>query len=258
MKEIKLLSWNVNGLRAVKGKGFLEWFYREAPYILCLQETKARPEQLDTEFLEPEGYRAYWNYPERKGYSGVAIYTREKPGNIGYDLGDNRLDIEGRVIVAGYPGFTLLNVYFPNGKRGDERLSYKMAFYDAFLDYADGLRKQGKKLVICGDVNTAHREIDLARPKDNATVSGFLPIEREWIDKFISHGYVDTFRVFNQEPEQYTWWDLKSGARARNVGWRIDYYYVSEDLLPSLTGAFIMSNVMGSDHCPIGITLNIR
>jgi exodeoxyribonuclease-3 len=257
MREIKLLSWNVNGIRAVRGKGFLEWFYKESPEILCLQETKAQPEQLDAELLEPKGYHAFWNFPERKGYSGVATYTRENPRNVSYDLGDITLDIEGRVIIAEYPAFALMNIYFPNGKRDQERLDYKMAFYDVFLNYADELRTKGKKLVICGDVNTAHKEIDLARPKENSNVSGFLPIEREWIDKFVSHGYVDTFRVFNKESDQYTWWDLKSGARARNVGWRIDYFYVSEDLLPSLTGAFIMPEVTGSDHCPIGITLNI-
>jgi exodeoxyribonuclease-3 len=257
MKEIKLLSWNVNGIRAVKGKGFLDWFYKVSPDILCLQETKAQPEQLDADLLEPEGYYAYWNYPERRGYSGVVVYTREEPENISYDLGDKSLDIEGRVIIAEYPGFTLMNIYFPNGKRDQERLDYKMAFYDVFLEYAEGLRKQGKKLVICGDVNTAHREIDLARPKENSKVSGFLPIERKWIDKFVNHGYIDTFRIFNKEPNQYSYWDMKSGARARNVGWRIDYFYVSDDLLSSLTGAFIMPEVMGSDHCPIGITMKV-
>jgi exodeoxyribonuclease-3 len=257
MREIKLLSWNVNGIRAVKNKGFLDWFYKELPEILCLQETKAQPEQLDADLLEPVGYHAYWSYPERKGYSGVALYARDKPLNVVYDLGDNTLDIEGRVIIAEYPAFILMNVYFPNGKRDQERLDYKMAFYDVFLEYAEGLRKQDKKLVICGDVNTAHKEIDLARPRENSTVSGFLPIERKWIDRFVNHGYVDTFRIFNKEPNQYTWWDLKSGARSRNVGWRIDYFYVSDDLLSSLTGAFIMPDVMGSDHCPIGITLNI-
>jgi exodeoxyribonuclease-3 len=257
MKEIKLLSWNVNGIRAVKGKGFLDWFYKVSPDILCLQETKAQPEQLDADLLEPEGYYAYWNYPERRGYSGVVVYTREEPENISYDLGDKSLDIEGRVIIAEYPGFTLMNIYFPNGKRDQERLDYKMAFYDVFLEYAEGLRKQGKKLVICGDVNTAHRKIDLARPKENSKVSGFLPIERKWIDKFVNHGYIDTFRIFNKEPNQYSYWDMKSGARARNVGWRIDYFYVSDDLLSSLTGAFIMPEVMGSDHCPIGITMKV-
>ena len=255
MKQTKMLSWNVNGIRAAKGKGFLDWFYKESPDILCLQETKAHTEQLDADLKEPAGYHAYWNYPERKGYSGVAVFTKEKPLDVRYDFGDSGLDLEGRVIIAGYPGFTLFNIYFPNGKSGQERLNYKMAFYDVFLKYADSLKDAGKKLVICGDVNTAHNEIDLARPKENSGVSGFLPVERAWMDKFISHGYADTFRHFNKEPKQYTWWDMKSGARARNVGWRIDYFFVSGNLLSSVTQAFIMPGVMGSDHCPIGIVL---
>ncbi len=255
MPEKKLLCWNVNGIRAIKNKGFFDWFSQESPDILCLQETKAQPDQLDAEFKEPKDYRTYWAYPERKGYSGAALFTREEPREVTYDFGAAGLDIEGRVIIAEYPSFTLFNVYFPNGKSGPERLNYKMDFYDVFLDYADALKNAGRRLVICGDVNTAHKEIDLARPKENSKVSGFLPEERAWIDKFISHGYVDTFRRFNQEPNQYTWWDLKSGARARNVGWRIDYFFVSENLLPALTGAFIQPGVMGSDHCPIGISL---
>ncbi len=257
MPEKKLLCWNVNGIRAIKGKGFFEWLYQESPDILCLQETKAQPDQLDADLKEPEGYRTYWAYPERKGYSGVAVFTREEPLNINYDFGTNNLDIEGRVIIAEYPKFILFNIYFPNGKSGPERLKYKMEFYDEFLKYADSLKSAGKKLVICGDVNTAHKEIDLARPKENSKVSGFLPEERAWIDKFVSHGYLDTFRHFNKEPDQYTWWDLKSGARARNVGWRIDYFFISENLLPLLSSAFIMPTVMGSDHCPIGITLKM-
>jgi exodeoxyribonuclease-3 len=255
VKEKRLLSWNVNGIRAVKGKGFLDWLRKEAPDILCLQETKARPDQLDEDLKEPPGYHTWWNYPERKGYSGVAIFAKEEPNDIRYDFGGSGLELEGRVIIAEYSGFTLMNIYFPNGKSGPERLQYKINFYDAFLQYADTLKSSGKSLVICGDVNTAHKEIDLARPKENSKVSGFLPEERAWIDKFVAHGYTDTFRHFNQEPDQYTWWDLKSRARERNVGWRIDYFFVSEDLLPSVTGAFIMPDVMGSDHCPIGITL---
>jgi exodeoxyribonuclease-3 len=252
MTEKTLLSWNVNGIRAVKGKGFLDFLNKESADILCVQETKAQPEQLDDELIAPPGYITYWAYPERKGYSGVALYTKEEPLSIKYDFGGD-IDIEGRVIIAEYPGFTLFNVYYPNGKSGPERLNYKMTFYDVFLEYADVLKKQGKKLVICGDVNTAHKEIDLARPKENSKISGFLPEERAWIDKFVEHGYVDTFREFNKEPNQYTWWDLKSGARARNVGWRIDYFFVSENLKKSVTNAFIMPEVMGSDHCPIGI-----
>ena len=258
MKEIRLLCWNVNGIRSVRNKGFLEWLNIEFPDILAIQETKAKPEQLDTDLREPPGYYTYWNYPEKKGYSGVALYTKEQPVNIDYDLGDSKLELEGRVIRADYPGFILFNVYYPNGKKDQERLDYKMKFYDDFLIYADSLKETGKKLVICGDINTAHEEIDLARPKENSKVSGFLPIEREWMDKFVSHGYVDTFRHFNKEPNQYTWWDLKSGARVRNVGWRIDYFFISEDLLPSLKDAFIMPEVMGSDHCPIGLEVRIR
>ncbi len=257
MKETKLLCWNVNGIRAIKGKGFLEWLYRESPDILAVQETKAHLDQLDTDLKEPEGYHTYWNYPERKGYSGVAVFTREEPLSVRYDFGPSEIELEGRVIIAEYPAFVLTNIYFPNGKKNQERLDYKMAFYENFLRYADSLKGAGKKLVICGDLNTAHNEIDLARPKENSKISGFLPEERAWMDKFISHGYVDTFRHFNKEPDQYTWWDMKSGARERNVGWRLDYFFVTEDLLPSLTRAFIMPEVMGSDHCPAGITLNI-
>lgn len=255
MKETKLLSWNVNGIRAVRNKGFLEWLSQESPDVLCLQETKAQPDQLDADLKEPAGYHAYWNYPERKGYSGVAVFTEEEPLNLRHDFANDSLDLEGRVIIAEYPAFTLFNVYFPNGKQGPERLNYKMTFYDIFLKYADSLKDASKKLVICGDVNTAHKEIDLARPKENSKVSGFLPEERAWMDKFVSHGYVDTFRHFHKEPDQYTWWDLKSGARARNVGWRIDYFFVSENLITSVKQAFIMPEVMGSDHCPIGIVL---
>jgi exodeoxyribonuclease-3 len=257
MSEKKLLCWNVNGIRAIKNKGFLEWFHRKSPDILCLQETKAQPDQLDADLKQQPGYHVYWAWPERKGYSGVALYSKEEPINIKDDFDEKSLDIEGRVIIAEYTDFTLFNVYYPNGKAGPERLNYKMTFYDVFLKYADALKGKGKKLVICGDVNTAHKEIDLARPKENSKVSGFLPEERAWIDKLISHGYIDTFRQFNQEPNQYTWWDLKSGARARNVGWRIDYFFVSENLLPAVTSAFILPEVMGSDHCPIGITLKI-
>jgi exodeoxyribonuclease III len=255
MPEKKLISWNVNGIRAIKNKGFLEWFGQESPDVLCLQETKARPDQLDADLKEPPGYHVYWAYPEKKGYAGVATYSREKPLSVKYDFSNSGIDIEGRVIITEYPGFMLFNVYFPNGQMNAERLKYKMTFYDIFLDFADTLVTAGKRLVICGDVNTAHKEIDLARPKENSKTSGFLPEERAWIDKFVAHGYVDTFRHFHREPQQYTYWDIKSGARARNVGWRIDYFFVSKNLLPSVTGAFILPEVMGSDHCPIGITL---
>jgi exodeoxyribonuclease-3 len=257
MRQLRIVSWNVNGVRSVRSKGFLESLLAGGPDIVCLQETKIQPEQLDDYLNGPPRYRAYWAFPQRKGYGGVATFSVEKPVSVSYDLGESGLDIEGRVIAAEYLDFTLFNVYFPNGKASQERLDYKMAFYDVFLEHADALRKAGKKLVICGDVNTAHNEIDIARPKENSKVSGFLPIERAWMDKLVSHGYVDTFRHFNKEPGQYTWWDMKSGARARNVGWRIDYFLVSKDLLPAVTASFMMKDVMGSDHCPIALDLKL-
>jgi len=255
MNELKLISWNVNGLRAIVKKGFLDWFDKEKMDILCLQETKARPEQLDETLTAPTGYKAYWNYPEKKGYAGVAIYTREEPKDVKYDIDNKKTDTEGRIISAEYGAFTLFNIYFPNGGMGNKRVPYKMEFYNAFLDFADALVKKGKKLIICGDVNTAHKEIDLARPKENVKNTGFLPEERAWMDKLVEHGYVDTFRHFHKEPEQYTYWDMKTGARARNVGWRIDYFFVSKNLLPAVKDAYILPEVTGSDHCPIGITL---
>jgi len=255
MKEVKILCWNVNGIRAAREKGFLEWLYRESPDILCVQETKAHPEQLSEDLQEPPGYHTYWDYPERKGYSGVATLTKEKPVRVQNGFGISKFDIEGRVIIAEYADFILLNVYFPNGKQSEDRLKYKMDFYEAFLHFLEPLRARGEKLIICGDFNTAHKEIDLARPKENEKVSGFLPIERAWMDKFVAHGFIDTFRQFNEEPKQYTWWDLKSRARERNVGWRIDYFFVTENLSQSVSEAFIMPEVMGSDHCPVGIML---
>jgi exodeoxyribonuclease III len=257
MAEIEILCWNVNGIRAVKNKGFLEWLRKESSDIICLQETKVHPDQLDRDLLQPNGYQTYWNYGEKKGYGGVATYTKIEPVDTKYGFDNVALDLEGRVIITEYNDFILVNIYFPNGKMSPDRLKYKMAFYDAFLDYADSLKAKGRKLVVCGDFNTAHKEIDIARPKENEHVSGFLPMERAWMDKFVAHGYIDTFRHFNKEPNQYSWWDLKTRARERNVGWRIDYFFVTENLLPAVSKAFIMSEVMGSDHCPVGITLKL-
>jgi len=257
MKEIKVLCWNVNGIRALEKKGFSEWGQQESPDILCLQETKAQPGQISPEIEQPPDYHAYWNFSERKGYSGVATFTKEKPTRVENGFGIKRFDTEGRLIITQYPGLTLFNVYFPNGKQSAERLRYKMDFYDVFLDFIDPIKAKGEKLVICGDFNTAHKEIDLARPKENENISGFLPMEREWMDKFVSHGYVDTFRHFNKEPNHYTWWSLRTRARERNIGWRLDYFFVSENLLDSVTEANILSQVMGSDHCPVGIKLLI-
>lgn len=255
MKKYKMISWNVNGIRAVLKKGFLDWFKDENPDILCIQETKAWEEQLPKELTEVPGYHAYFCQGEKKGYSGTAIYTKEKPISIERGFGIKEFDNEGRILIAEYKEFTLINIYYPNGKKDKIRLKYKMDFYNAFQKHTKKLRKKGKKLIICGDVNTAHKEIDLARPKANEKVSGFLPEEREWIDGFLSDGYIDTLRMFNKEPEVYTWWDQITRARERNVGWRIDYFYISEDLKKNITNAFTLPDVMGSDHCPIGIEI---
>jgi len=255
VKKIRIISWNVNGIRAVHKKGFLDWLYKEKPDILCLQETKAQEEQLPFDLKNVQGYYVHFSSAQRKGYSGVAIYTKLKQESIETGFGIEKFDNEGRIQIVDYKSFILFNIYFPNGKASRERLKYKMDFYDAFLAYADKLKKKDKKIIICGDVNTAHKEIDLARPKENQKISGFLPEERAWIDKFISHGYIDTFRMFNQKPGQYTWWDFKSKARERNVGWRIDYFYVSENLKQNVKSSEILSNVMGSDHCPISLEI---
>jgi exodeoxyribonuclease-3 len=257
MKKIKMYSWNVNGLRAVYKKGFLDWFTKERPYILCIQETKAAQEQLPSDLKNIQGYHTYYRSAERKGYSGVALFTKAEPATISAGFGINRFDSEGRIQMADYKSFVLFNIYFPNGKASMERLRFKMEFYDAFLYFADKLKRKGKRLVICGDVNTAHKEIDLARPKENEKISGFLPQERAWIDKLVNHGYVDTFRMFNHKPGQYTWWDLKTKARERNVGWRIDYFFVSDNFRKNVKRSYILPEVMGSDHCPIGIDITV-
>lgn len=253
---MKILCWNVNGIRAIHKKGFTEWMKEANPDILCLNETKASPEQLSDELLNIPGYTSYFSSSTvKKGYSGVAIYTKEKPLTVSHGYGNPRFDDEGRIIIAEYKNFTLINNYYPNGKASAERLQYKLDFYEAFLDYANDLKKKGKNVVVCGDFNTAHKEIDLARPKENSKVSGFLPVEREWLDKFVSNGYVDTFRMFNQEGENYTWWDMVTRARERNVGWRIDYFFVNEKFKSKVKNAFILADVMGSDHCPYGIEI---
>ncbi len=257
MSRFRMISWNVNGIRAIHKKGAFDWFVREQPDIFCIQETKAHKEQLSPALTEVDGYSVYFAEAERKGYSGVAVYTKTKPKHVQTGFGIERFDSEGRTLILEFDQFTLFNIYYPNGKASKERLQYKMDFYDAFLEYADTLKAQGKNLVVCGDVNTAHKEIDLARPKENQKVSGFLPEERAWIDTLLGHGYVDTLRMFHPEPELYTWWDLKSRARDRNVGWRIDYFFVSDGFKTHVKDAFILSDIIGSDHCPIGIDVNI-
>jgi exodeoxyribonuclease-3 len=252
---MRLLSWNVNGLRAIYKKNFLEWFDSEQADIYCIQETKSHLDQLPKKLIERPDYKGYFAQAERKGYSGVALWSKIKPEKVSYELGLPRFNNEGRLIEAVYEDFSLFNVYFPNGKASRERLQFKMDYYETFLKRMSDLLREDKKIVICGDVNTAHQEIDLARPKENEKVSGFLPIEREWIDRLLGLGFIDTFRYFQKDPGHYSWWDYKTRARERNVGWRIDYFFISNNLKDNLKSAFIESEVMGSDHCPIGIDL---
>ena len=253
--NMKIISWNVNGVRAISKKGFFEFIEKEKPDVLCLQETKAHPEQLEKKLLEIPDYKSYWNNPERKGYAGVSVYTRIEPREVNFVFPSGRLDTEGRSIELDYGEVVLINVYFPNGGSSPERLEYKLKFYEKFIEYL--VSKKKKNIIFCGDINTAHKEIDLARPNENKLVSGFLPVERKWIDKVIKSGYVDTFREFNTKAEQYTWWDYKTKARERNVGWRIDYFFAHKNIMPKIDNAYIMSNVMGSDHCPLGIEIKI-
>ncbi len=253
MMPLKMISWNVNGFRAVLKKGFSDWLRVEMPDMLCIQETKIDEGAIPPESREIAGMESYWSCGVRKGYSGVATYTRIKPAKVarGFGLGEE-FDREGRIVITEFEKFDLLNIYFPNGQKDEERLRYKLAFYDATLEYCENRRGKGRELVICGDVNTAHNEIDLARPKDNENVSGFLRIERDWMDKFEAHGYVDTFRKLHpNKAGAYTWWSMRTAARARNVGWRLDYFYVTPGLMAKVEGSGMMSGVEGSDHCPI-------
>jgi exodeoxyribonuclease III len=285
-KEIKIISWNIVSMRNMLEKAnlapagqpplsFLQWLQKESPDIACFQEVKLQPDRIPDALQSPRGYHSLWNFAERKGYSGVATFTKEKPLNVQNGLGIEKFDVEGRVLMTEYPEFKLFNVYFPkaygpkevadlrksaapNAEKIASRMPFKLAFYDAFLDYLDALKSKGDRLIVCGDFNVAHEEIDLARPKANKDTSGFLPEERAWMDKLVAHGYVDTFRHFNKEPGHYSWWSYRFTARAKDIGWRLDYFFITGNLLSSLAGAFILKDVQGSDHCPVGITLKIK
>jgi exodeoxyribonuclease III len=258
---LSIISWNVNGLRAVHKKGALDWVSEAQPDILCLQETKSTPDQLPPELKDLPGYHSYFHFPTvKKGYSGVAIYSKEKPIKVTRDLGIEAYDQEGRLIMAEYGppagGFILINTYFPNGGGAPERLRYKLDFYDYFLEFVEKLRAKHDNIVFCGDVNVAHTPIDLARPKENVNHIGFLPIERAWMDKVVSRGWVDVFRYFFPTQEgAYTYWDMKSFARVRNVGWRIDYFFTTPEMLKRVKNVEILSDIIGSDHCPVKLTL---
>lgn len=263
MNRYRILSWNVNGIRAITGKEVLtgkkfpHFLISDSPDICCLQETKMDAKSLPPEIGRIPHYFFYLNPAEKKGYSGVGMYVQKEPDEVIFGLGIQEFDSEGRTIIARYPEFTLYNIYFPNGGSSGERLSYKLRFYDAFLEYIKERDASGEKIIICGDFNTAHQQIDLARPKENERVSGFLPIEREWLDRLTTEGFYDTFRIFEEGGGHYTWWDYKTRARQRNVGWRIDYFFVNERMREKVLSSTIRSDIFGSDHCPVELVIDI-
>jgi exodeoxyribonuclease-3 len=254
---LTLYSWNVNGIRAAQKKGLLDWIAATQPDILCLQETKAHPDQLEADLRAPEGYRSFWAWSTvKKGYSGVVIYTKTEPQRVQIGLGIEEFDAEGRTLVVEYDGFTLVGAYFPNGGESNLRVPFKMAYKAAFLDFCERERAARQPLIFCGDVNTAHREIDLARPDENRHVTGFLPEERAWIDDVVGKGYVDVFRALHPDlGSAYTYWPYWTNSRQRNIGWRIDYFFVTPDMMNRVVAAEIHGGVMGSDHCPVSLTL---
>ena len=255
---MKIITWNVNGLRAVLNKGALEWVLTQEADVVCLQEIKARPDQLSQDHLEQfNGYQTYWNPADRPGYSGVVSLTRNEPAEVQNGIGLPEFDTEGRVVRSRHPGFLLYNIYFPNGGRGLERLAFKLKFYERLLEICDQLHDSGERIILCGDFNTSHREIDLRNPKENVTTSGFMPEEREWIDRYLAHGFVDAYRALYPDRVQYTWWTYRFGARRRNIGWRLDYFMVSEALMDHVQEVAIHEEVEGSDHCPVSIQLNL-
>lgn len=249
---MKLISWNVNGLRSVLRKGFLDYIDQEQPDVLCVQETRCGPD--DVEQLWPADYTTYWNLAEKKGYSGTAVFTRKRPLSVTYGLGQALHDREGRVLTAEYEAFFLVNVYVPNSQRELTRLPYRQQWDKDFLRYLKRLGKC-KPVVWCGDLNVAHTELDLANPKANMKNHGFTGEERAGFSAFVKAGFVDTFREFEKEGGHYTWWSQMPGVRQRNIGWRLDYFLISQELRPRLKRAFIRPAVMGSDHCPVGIEL---
>ncbi len=254
---MNIVCWNVNGIRAVYKKGNFEWFIKKSPDIFCIQETKAHPDQLGPEIKDILGYHmSYFAHSSvKKGYSGVAIYTKIKPVMAQIGFGFEEYDQEGRVVMLEMEDFYLLNVYFPNGGGGPVRLDYKLRFYDDFLAYVNKLKKK-KPVIFCGDINTAHEEIDLARPKENEKNTGFLPEERAWIDEVISSGFVDVYRtLYPNKKDVYTYWDMKTAARERNVGWRIDYFFASQNIMNKVKDVVVHKDVLGSDHCPIELII---
>lgn len=253
---MKIITWNVNGIRAALGKNLKPWMLEQSPDVFCLQEIKATPQQLTDEQRDFPGYSVVWNPAQRPGYSGVATFSKQEPGEVQLGLDEERFDVEGRVIRTRHDDFFLYNIYFPNGQRGYDRVEYKLDFYARLLEICDGLHAAGENIILTGDFNTAHQPIDLARPDENETTSGFLPEERAWVQKYLEHGFVDVYRRLYPERVQYTWWTYRMAARQRNIGWRIDYFLVSERLAGRVRDVIIHEGVTGSDHCPVELVID--
>jgi exodeoxyribonuclease-3 len=254
---MKIISWNVNGIRACVNKGFIDFLDTEKPDIICLQEIKAMEDQFPDELMQRKEH-FFVHSAKKRGYSGTCIISKQKPENVWTGLGIEEFDDEGRCLIAEYKNFIIFNCYFPNGQRDHGRVPYKLSFSDAVMKKAKALKKKtGKEIIICGDYNTAHTEMDLANPKSNKKTTGFLPIEREWMDKFFKNGFVDTFRHFTpmEENGHYTWWTYRSNCREKNVGWRIDYFCVTQEFLKKVKKSYHLPEVLGSDHCPLAIEI---
>lgn len=253
---MKIITWNVNGIRAALGKNALDWAFEQKPDALCLQEVKAREEQLDDEQRAALKLPHVWNAAQRPGYSGVATFFTNQPDEVTIGLGEDKFDVEGRVIQTVWNGIRLFNIYFPNGQRGQDRVDYKLEFYASLLKLCNKLHKRGEQIIITGDFNTAHMPIDLKNPKENEKTSGFLPEEREWVQKFLDAGFVDAYRRLYPEKVEYTWWTYRLNARQRGIGWRLDYFLVSEAFMPRVKDVIVHGNIMGSDHCPVELTFD--